>query len=220
MLNKDLISASIPTLSLHDKIYQALQLMSDYHLGQLPVISEEKFLGSVNEDQLLNCDQDIETLEQLQPSFNNLSVNGNLHFTEAIRLVNESNLSLMPVVDDEVNWIGAISSSDLLKNTGRFFGIDEPGGVIVLEMEKRDFSFSQLGKLVESNDANISQLNTYYDKNLNVVLVTLKINKMEIADIVATFQRYEYSVKYYFGEELYENELKNNYDHLMNYLNI
>jgi len=27
-------------------------------------------------------------------------------------------------------------------------------------------------------------------------------------------------VKYYFGEELYENELKNNYDHLMNYLNI
>jgi len=90
----------------------------------------------------------------------------------------------------------------------------------VLEMEKRDFSFSQLGKLVESNDANISQLNTYYDKNLNVVLVTLKINKMEIADIVATFQRYEYSVKYYFGEESYENELKNNYDHLMNYLNI
>jgi acetoin utilization protein AcuB len=27
-------------------------------------------------------------------------------------------------------------------------------------------------------------------------------------------------VKYYFGEELYENELRNNYDHLMNYLNI
>ena len=220
MLNKDLISASIPTLSLQDKIYQALQLMSDYHLGQLPVISEDKFLGLVSEDQLLNCEQEIDTLEQLQPSFNNLSVNGNLHFTEAIRLVNETNVSVMPVVDDEVNWIGAISSSDLLRNAGRFFGIEEPGGVIVLEMEKRDFSFSQLGKLVESNDANISQLNTYYDKNLNVVLVTLKINKMEIADIVATFQRYEYSVKYYFGEESYENELKNNYDHLMNYLNI
>jgi acetoin utilization protein AcuB len=41
-----------------------------------------------------------------------------------------------------------------------------------------------------------------------------------VSDIVATFQRYEYSVKYYFGEELYENEIKTNYDHLMNYLNM
>jgi acetoin utilization protein AcuB len=220
VLNKDLISASIPALSVHDKIYQALQLMSDYHLGHLPVIGEDKYLGMVSEDQLLNCETDIDTLDQLQPSFLSLSVNGNLHFTEAVRLVNESTVSVMPVVDEEMNWIGAISASDLLKNAGKFFGIDEPGGLIVLEMEKRDFSFSQLGKLVEANDANISQLNTYYDKNLNVVLVTLKINKLEIADIVATFQRYEYSVKYYFGEELYENELKNNYDHLMNYLNI
>jgi acetoin utilization protein AcuB len=220
VLNKDLISASIPALSVHDKIYQALQLMSDYHLGHLPVIADDKYLGMVSEDQLLNCETDVDTLDQLQPSFLSLSVNGNLHFTEAVRLVNESTVSVMPVVDEEMNWIGAISASDLLKNAGKFFGIDEPGGLIVLEMEKRDFSFSQLGKLVEANDANISQLNTYYDKSLNVVLVTLKINKLEIADIVATFQRYEYSVKYYFGEELYENELKTNYDHLMNYLNI
>jgi acetoin utilization protein AcuB len=37
---------------------------------------------------------------------------------------------------------------------------------------------------------------------------------------VATFQRYEYQVSYFFGEEEYENELRNNYDHLMNYLNL
>ena len=46
------------------------------------------------------------------------------------------------------------------------------------------------------------------------------INKMEVSDIVATFQRYDYNVKHYFGEELYENELKSNYDNLMNYLKI
>jgi hypothetical protein len=41
-----------------------------------------------------------------------------------------------------------------------------------------------------------------------------------VSDLISTFQRYEYNVKYYFGEELYENELKTNYDNLMNYLNI
>jgi hypothetical protein len=87
-------------------------------------------------------------------------------------------------------------------------------------MEQRSFSFSELSKLVETNDAQITQLNSYWDNNSSAFLVTLKINKFEISDIIATFQRYEYTVKYYFGEELYVNELKSNYDHLMNYLNI
>jgi acetoin utilization protein AcuB len=53
-----------------------------------------------------------------------------------------------------------------------------------------------------------------------LLLVTLKINKTELSDIVATFQRYDYSVKYFFGDELYNNELKENYNHLMLYLNV
>ena len=43
---------------------------------------------------------------------------------------------------------------------------------------------------------------------------------MEISDIIATLQRYEYIIRYYFGEEDYENELKENYDLLMTYLKI
>jgi hypothetical protein len=45
-------------------------------------------------------------------------------------------------------------------------------------------------------------------------------NKIEISDIVATFQRFDYAVRYFFGEEQYTNELKDNYNHLMAYLNI
>ena len=90
----------------------------------------------------------------------------------------------------------------------------------MLEMEKVSFSFSEISKLVETNDAQITQLNTYPDASSGSFYITLRINKLEISDIIATFQRYEYQVKYYFGEELYENELRSNYDHLMNYLNI
>ncbi len=143
-----------------------------------------------------------------------------MHFDDAIKMTNEFSLSVIPVTDNELNWIGAISSSDLLKFVGRMYGMEESGGIIVLELEKRAFSFSEISKLVETNDASITQLNTYFDHSIGVLFVTIKINKFEISDIVATFQRYEYFVKYYFGEEQYENELKNNYDHLMNYLNI
>jgi acetoin utilization protein AcuB len=220
VLNKDLISSSIPPLSLTDRVYVALQLMTDNHLSQLPVVSEDHYHGLVTEDQLLNAENDQDTLESLQREMSHLSINGNLHFSEAIKMMNEFSLAVLPVVDGENLWVGAIAASDLLKFAGKMYGTEDPGGIIVLELEKKEFSFSEISKLVETNDASVTQLNTHFDNNLGVLFVTLKINKFEISDIISTFQRYDYSVKYYFGEEQYENELKSNYDHLMNYLNI
>ena len=219
LLNKDLISASVPILALSDTVFQALQLMADYHLSHLPVLNDEKFIGTVNEDQLLNIEDDTQMLEKTLMHFSPLAVNANMHFMEAVRIANENALSIVPVIDNGT-WVGAITASDLLKWMGKINGGDDPGGIIVLELEKREFSFSEIAKIVETNDAFITHLNTYFDRDLGILFVTLKLNKLEISDIVSTFQRYEYNVKYYFGEELYENELKTNYDHLMNYLNI
>ena len=220
VLNKDLISASVPTLSPNDTIDQALQLMGDYHISHLPVIDDEKYIGLVSEDDLINAEPQTASIKGLQADLSKLSVNANGHVSEAVKLVNENSISLMPVIDNETNWVGAITLADLLKGMGKLNGVDDPGGIIILEIDRKDFSFSQLSKLVEANDAQINQLNTSYDANLGLLTVTIKVNKLEVSAIVATFQRYDYGIKYYFGEELYENELKSNYDHLINYLNI
>jgi len=98
--------------------------------------------------------------------------------------------------------------------------LNEPGGLIVLEIESKNYSFNEISRLVEANDAQIKQLNTNIDAGTGLMEVTIKINKLEVSDIVSTFQRHEYNVKYYFGEELFENELRTNYDNLMNYLKI
>jgi acetoin utilization protein AcuB len=221
VLNIQLISSSLPVLSLNDTVYRAQQLMADYHLMHLPVTSHDKYVGLISEDDILNATGgNGQLLEELEPQFLRLSVKASSHFLEAVQLCNSYSLSVIPVVEKEMEWVGAISSSDLLKYLGRMTGTDEPGGIIVLELEKANFSFSEICKLVETNDAQITQLNTFYDNQVQMLYVTIKLNRFEVSDIVATFQRYEYIVKYYFGEELYENELRINYDHLMNYLNM
>jgi hypothetical protein len=73
---------------------------------------------------------------------------------------------------------------------------------------------------VETNDAVITQLNTDEQPEQGLITVTIKINRTEISDIVATLQRFEYNVVYYQGEEAIENEIRSNYNNLMNYLNI
>jgi len=219
VLNKELISATIPTLNLKDSVLQALELMSEFHVMQLAVVADDKYLGFVSEDDLMNVDENL-TLQSLEPHFSKAAVRANTHFMEAVQIVNDHNLCIIPVVEPENVFAGVITATDLLKQLGKTTGASEAGGIIVLEMEQRSFSFSEISKLVETNDAQITQLNTNWEASTGSLIVTLKINKFEISDIIATLQRYEYQIKYYFGEELYENELRNNYDHLMNYLSI
>ena len=194
--------------------------MADFHVTHLPVVVEDKLAGLVSEDDLLNVENDNTLLAQLQPHFSQITAHADAYFYEAVQLVSENGLTLIPVIARESEYTGVITATDLLRCLGKVVGTSDLGGIIVLEMEKVSFSFTEISKLVETNDAQIIQLNTYTEAASGNFYITLRINKAEISDIVATFQRYEYQVKYYFGEELYENELRNNYDHLMNYLNI
>ncbi|MFN2456988.1 MAG: CBS domain-containing protein [Chitinophagaceae bacterium] len=220
MLTRDLISNSIPYLHLHDKVYHALQLMNDYHLAHLPVVDTDKYLGVISEEQLLHSDDDS-MLEELPISDGGTSVQANDHFLKAIQVAVQNKLSMVPVVEDkQMQMLGIVTYSDLLQNASDFMSLNDSGGLIVLEMEGKDYSFNEISRIVESNDAQITQLNTYTDTGNGVMQITIRINKMEISDIISSFQRYEYNVKYYFGEELYENELRNNYDNLMYYLKI
>jgi predicted transcriptional regulator len=220
MLTRELQSQTLPYLHLYDKVYQALQLMNDNQVTHLPIVEGEKYIGLISEEDLLQAENDNAELATLQQSFANASVKNDEHFLKAVQLAAENGLSVVPVITDENDLVGTLVYSDLLKYASEFMSLNEPGGLIVLEIESNQYSFNEISKLVETNDAQITQLNTSNDAETGLMQVTIRINKPEVSDIVATLQRYDYKVKYFFGEELYVNELRTNYDNLMNYLKI
>jgi CBS domain-containing protein len=220
MLTGELQSQNIPYLHLTDKVHQALQLMNDNQVTHLPIVDGERYIGIVSEDDLLMVDNNHLELSAIQQSFGNTAVKNNEHFLKAIQVAAENGLSVVPIINEDNNLTGSVAYRDLLKHAAEFMSLNEPGGLIVLEVESNQYSFNEISKLVETNDAQITQLNTSNDPETGMMQVTIRINKAEVSDIVATFQRYEYTVKYYFGEELYVNELRSNYDNLMNYLKI
>ena len=218
MLTRDLISNAIPYLHKSDTVYHALQLMNDYHVAHLPVVENDSYLGIISEEQLLQSDEEL-ALNDLQITDGTTSVQANEHFLKAIQTAVINKLSIVPVVEEK-QLLGIVTYNDLLRNASEFMSLNQPGALIVLEMDSRNYSFTEVNRLVESNDALITQLNTFTDAETGMMQVTIRVNKLEVSDLLSTFQRYEYNVKYYFGEELYENELKTNYDNLMNYLKI
>jgi acetoin utilization protein AcuB len=219
MLASQILHTGFPSLHLTDRVSLALQLMDEYDVQHLPVLSEEHYVGLIAKSDLLDVDED-QTIATIQDQFANLSIKGEEHFLVALKMAAEREFSLVPVINEQSELLGVITLSNLIQQLSRFVGNEEKGGVILLEISKRNYSFGEISRLVETNDALITQCNTFTEPETGLIIITLKVNKIEISAIVATFQRYDYAVRYYFGEESYTNELKDNYNHLLAYLNV
>jgi acetoin utilization protein AcuB len=214
-----LIAPDIPVLRPADAVGKVLRQMEASRLQQLPVADGDRYLGLVDEDDLLDADEDS-LLSSLQDRFNPSHVKATDYFLLGARLMHVMDLDVVAVLNEKNELEGVITRQTLFHELARKTGSEEYGSMVVLEMQHKEYSVGELNRLVESNDAVITQLNTWADPATHQLNVIIRINKTEISDIVATLQRHEFNVRYYLGEELFRNELQSNLDHLINYLNI
>ena len=54
MLAQELVNNALPRIELSDTVSKALQLMNDFKITHLPVVSEDKYLGLISEDDLID----------------------------------------------------------------------------------------------------------------------------------------------------------------------
>ncbi|MEO6219196.1 MAG: CBS domain-containing protein [Ginsengibacter sp.] len=220
MLAYELTNNIIPQLQLSDTVSKALQLMSDFKITHLPVVSDEKFLGLIGEDDLLDKGNNQELIEFFQNDFIPAYINSHKHFLLAVNISNLYQTNVIPVVNDQNTLVGTISAQALLTALGDFSGAVESGAMIELQMERSKLNITEINRIIESDGAVILHLNINTVPQNLLLKVTLHINKREISTIIAAFERYDYSITYYSGEELFENDIDSNYRHLMNYLDI
>lgn len=219
MTAAELIKNDIPHLKSTDTVQQALELMNEFHVSELPVVIDQKSAGLLHEEALMNTDEQASVASLLQTA-EQVSVQAGDFFLAPLKKMYQHKLSVLPVIKDEGEYLGVITAEDLLKAAAHYNAAAEPGGVIILQMAPNNFTISELGRIVESNDARIIHLNTWTDASTGELMVAMKINKNDLHDILASLERYEYNVIQYFGDNLSEEELRLNFDHLMNYLNI
>ncbi len=219
MLVSQLQIVNYPVLHFSDTVSLALQLMDDYDIQHLPLEDDETFTGVISKTDLFDEDESA-TLAALSLNIIKTSVQPQEHFLSALKAAASNELTLLPVVNTDGQLQGIITNTELLRAAAAFQNVEEPGAIIVLEMERINYAVGELSRLVETNNASILQLNTFTESGTGLFIVTMKLNKTEASDVLATLQRYDYIIRYFFGEEAYENELRENYDLLMNYLKI
>ena len=118
------------------------------------------------------------------------------------------------------NYKGIITLQALLQEIAQLSAITEPGGILELEVNIRDYSLTEISRIVESNDATILSLYTSTHNDSTKREVILKLNKEDLRAIIAAFDRFGYTILHYYQKSDFEEDLKDRYDSLIHYLNI
>jgi CBS domain-containing protein len=148
-------------------------------------------------------------------------VDAEQHIFEVIGLASRLKLSIVPVLDSNNHFLGVITTSELIRHIAGISAIDQPGGIIVLELVARDYSLSQIAQIVEGNNVKVLSMYITSPPESTKLEVTLKVNTGDLTSVIRTFERYNYEVKTWVSDNDSMDRFYNErFDMLMKYLNI
>jgi acetoin utilization protein AcuB len=218
MIANELISYAIPALKTSDTIQMVLDRMVEFRVNHLPIVNNEQFLGLISEDDTIEVENYETQIGALSLSLINPYIFNTQHVYDAIRIFHEQKITVLPVLDHQLNYIGLISINAMVDYMASLTAVSTPGSIIVLEINNRDNSLAHMAQVVESENAQILSSYTNSISNSTKLTVTLKINKTEVSQIVASLLRYDYTVLSIHNATRDDDSTLNRFDSLMNYL--
>lgn len=215
----DLISDEIPTLEGSDSGLFAMQLLDEYKMTHLPVVENNKLLGLISDTAVYEIDDHEKPLREMREHLQQSFVVQDRHVYDLVKAAADFQLSAVPILDMNGDYVGVVSIYCLVRELSKISAVNDPGAIIVLEVPEKDYSLSEIARIVESNDARIISANVTSTPDSTKMDVTLKINRDSVDGILQTFSRYDYIVSASYQREGFGDTLRDRYDELMRYLN-
>ena len=221
MIAKDLIDSNIPTLNSKDNVERALQIMNDLRIAQLPFVKENQFEGIFSEDFLLNFELDT-LLSELPSIKEEIRIKPFTPILEIIKSFENAQTEILPVISEQNLFEGIIEKKHAYQSFVKQLSLNEPGGIIEINLANRDYSLYEISRIIENENAKITCL--YFSKSNieinNNILLTIKLDISQISNVVNSLGRYGFDVTAYYAIEPVANLEKDRYDMLMKYLSI
>jgi len=221
MIAEELVNEMIPALSMKDNAEKAILWMGELRTNFLPVIEKGIFKGFVSEEIIFENNDLEKEIREIKLIAENCYVSRKQHYYDLIRLVKEFHIDLVAVVDDELNYIGVVTIEDIINALSQSSAIQNPGAIIILSINKIDYSLAEITRLVEEN--NVKVLSSYVKtdpQDSNKLLLTLKINELESSRVIATLERFGYNIVAQFLESEEQESHQDRLNLLLKYIDI
>lgn len=103
-----------------------------------------------------------------------------------------------------------------------FLGLsDTENSLIVLDIQLNDYTLTDIARIVESNNAHVMNLFVLPIADGNTLLISVKLNLIDLSSVLMSFERFDYKVVHYrMKEGVITDTHKARLDELLYYLNM
>ena len=219
MQASDLISQSIINLHPNDDGERAIALMEELRVSHLAVVRNNYYLGILSEEEILNWENTNEFIYEHLEEIDAPSVLETQHLFDIIEELERYSLSIIPVLNKKKHYLGSITNRKLLYSIAKSTAIQSIGSIIVLRMNQNDYSMSEISRIIESNNTKILSSYVTSAHNSQEIELTMKLNKIEINNIIKDFERFDYNILASFNQLENNDDFLDRYESLIRFLN-
>ncbi len=187
--------------------------------SHLPLTDGREYIGCISENDV-RCFEEDKTLKDYQYAIERFFAHENDNWLDILANFAKHQTNIMPILQDDDNaYLGYVELADLLSIFNETPFLSENGVTLVVERGFKDYSFSEVSRIVESNDGSILGI-LISSMNKDTVQITIKLGLSGINEIIQTFRRYGYKIASKHQEDTFLKNLKERSDYLNKYLNI
>lgn len=212
------IITAIPVFSVQDSFGALLDFFKDTTYSHVAITEQGRFLGVFSEN-------DIDTLaptskiDAVRYDLGSFFARKETNWLDVLEAFARNEANLLPVLGAEEEVLGYYDLSDIVAVFIDTPFFTDPGNILVVATGIKDYSFSEIAQIVESNNAKmIGAFIT--DVQNDIVQVTLKISTVNFNEVVQTFRRYNYHILLGTSDDQFLEGLKERSDYLDTYLNV
>ncbi|OPC04304.1 acetoin utilization protein [Elizabethkingia meningoseptica] len=215
MFIKEYISKDYPAFNLSDSLEEIKSIVRDFGYSHIFVKKNNLFLGNISTE--IIEESEAKHLSELSHHLERFAMLEDSTSLDSIRILHTFNANVVPIINQKEKYLGYISCEDVFADFSKYPLFSENGAVLIVETAARNYSMTEIAKIVESNNGKFYGAFIYHMTD-ETVQVALKISSDNLSSINETFDRYSYIVVYKFYQDEKDDLLKDRFGFLQKYM--
>ena len=215
---QDQIISTVPVFEVSDTLEEVIPFFEETTFSHVAVTENGEFLGVLSENDL-PCFEADKLIETFRHDLEHFFVTKETLWMDVMEMFSRNEANVLPVLDKNRVVLGYYDLEDVVSEFIDTPFFKEPGGVLVISVGSKDYSFSEMAQIVESNNSRL--LGAFISDSQNdIIYVTLKVGSPNLNEVAQTFRRYNYNIEFGNSDDQYVEDLKQRSDYLEKYLNV
>ena len=212
------IITTIPIFEVSETLEEVVRFFEETTFSHVGVTENGIYIGLLSENDLA-CFEPSKKIEDFRFELENFFVTKETSWLDVLEMFSRNEANILPILDENQTILGYYDLEDIVDMFIDTPFFKEPGAILVVAIGIKDYSFSEIAQIVESNNARL--LGAFItDSQNDVVQITLKISTESLNQVAQTFRRYNYTVVFGNSDDQFMEDLKQRSDYLEKYLNV